>query len=548
MSLRRIGEMRPPLSLIVVFLSFSLLAACTTHKMVQSPGSHTSVTGSNLVAKAPIESGIGWGRRTRYVSLRETRPASRSKWNREKYDGPEENRFVSVSEEPRSTFSIDVDTAGYANVRRLIEERMDIPSDAVRVEEMVNYFDYDYPCPQGDIPFAVVGEVSSCPWKPQHKLVRVALQGKEVKKEEMGPTNLVFLVDVSGSMDSKNKLPLLKKSLSLLVDEMDPNDRLAIVTYAGAAGLALPSTPCSKSERIFQALDELSAGGSTAGGEGIQLAYRTARANYVRGGINRVILATDGDFNVGVSSDNELVDLIEKEAKSGVYLSVLGFGGGNLNDSMLEKISGRGNGNYVYIDTIREAQKVLVEQRAGSLVTIAKDVKLQVEFNPAKVQAYRLIGYENRALENRDFTDDKKDAGEIGSGHQVTAFYEIVPPGLEFEQTTLPKLRYQKVSPKPALTGSDELLTVNIRYKPPGSDRSSQVAYALKDSGNKFRNASPDFRFASAVAAFGMELKDSEHIGSIGKNQILAWAGPGTKRDPHGYRREFVELVRKARM
>lgn len=539
--------MRPPLSLVVVFFSFGLFTACSTHKMVSS-GGNSSVCGSSLVAKAPIEAGLSWGRRTKYVSLRETRAAVGGGMNHERYDDIEENPFISVGEEPRSTFSVDVDTAGYANVRRLIKERMKIPDGAVRVEEMINYFDYNYPRPQGDAPFAVVGEVASCPWEAKHKLVRVALQGKDIEKEQVASANLVFLVDVSGSMSSENKLPLLKESLSLLVSELEPTDRLAIVTYAGAAGLALPSTPCSESDNILRALDKLSAGGSTAGGEGIKLAYQTARKHFVQGGTNRVILATDGDFNVGVSSDSELVNLIEKEAESGVFLSVLGFGGGNLNDSMLEKISGRGNGNYAYIDTKKEARKVLVEQRAGSLVTIAKDVKLQIEFNPAKAQAYRLIGYENRTLENRDFTDDEKDAGEIGAGHQVTAFYEVVPPGEEFEQSPLPELRYQTVSAVPVDSRGDELLSVNIRFEQPDSDRSNAVAYVVKDDDKKFKNASPDFRFASAVAAFGMTLKGSEHINTVGKNQILAWAGPGTRRDPYGYRREFVELVRKAKM
>ncbi len=470
------------------------------------------------------------------------------KFNTERYEHLDENPFLKVEESPRSTFSVDVDTASYANVRRMIEAKQEIPKGAVRIEEMVNYFDYHYPAPKGDVPFSVADEVSTCPWEPKHKLVRIALRGKNVELKERPAANLVFLVDVSGSMGSENKLPLLKRSLAMLVEGMKPTDRIALVTYAGSSGLALPSTPCSELKKINAALKELDAGGSTAGGAGIELAYKVAQKNFIKDGINRVILATDGDFNIGITNDSDLVDLIEEKAQSDVFLSVLGFGMGNYNDQMLEKLSGKGNGTYAYIDTINEARKVLVQEASGSLVTIAKDVKLQVEFNPRKVQAYRLIGYENRKMKDRDFNDDQKDAGEIGAEHQVTAFYEVVPVGVKFKQPDLNKLKYQK--PESTTThsaDSNELLTVNFRYKAPSATTSQQVSHPVKDAATPFAKASPDFRFAASVAAFGMLLRESKHSGSTDRKSILAWAGTSRGPDTHGYRAEFIDLVKKSR-
>ncbi|MEM1443028.1 MAG: VWA domain-containing protein, partial [Verrucomicrobiota bacterium] len=427
--------MRPPLFFSLAAIITLLLPACRAPRHTAPPSSQ------HLPDKSPIQSHPPFLSLLRapssppgYATLR-----TRS----EKYAEYEENPFLAVKDAPRSTFSVDVDTASYANVRRMIQHKQEVPRDSVRIEEMVNYFPYHYPKPTHEtIPFAIAEEVSSCPWEPDHKLVRIAVQGQDVKSENRPHANIVFLIDVSGSMSAENKLPLLKKSLSMLIDQLNEDDRIALVVYAGSSGLVLPSTPVSQSDKIHEAIQDLSSGGSTAGGAGINLAYKTARKNFLEGGINRVILATDGDFNVGVTADRELTDVIEEKARSGIELTVLGFGMGNYNDSMLEKLSGKGNGNYAYIDTEKEARKVLVRETSGSLVTIAKDVKLQVEFNPAKVQAYRLLGYENRKLKDRDFNDDKKDAGEVGAGHQVTAFYEVVPVGVEFEQSSLTPLRY----------------------------------------------------------------------------------------------------------
>lgn len=529
--------MRP---LVVCCLLSSLpLAGClsvSSRSPYSRPG---SLAGSVHPAKSPVYS-------HRYAARKwaKTKPMPASG---ERYDHREDNQFRATRTSPLSTFSVDVDTASYANVRRMIREKITIPKGAVRVEEMVNYFEYDYPEPAGDLPFSVAEEVASCPWKPKHKLVRIALQGKNIAASTRPSANLVFLVDVSGSMNAENKLPLLQRSLLMLANQMRADDRIAIVTYAGSSSVALPSTPCSRAEAIHDAIDNLSAGGSTAGGAGLQLAYRVAKENFKKDGINRVILATDGDFNVGPSSDSDLVDLIEEKSRSGIFLSVLGFGMGNYNDSMLEKLSGKGNGNYAYIDTLNEARKVMIRQTSGTLMTIAKDVKIQVEFNPARVKAHRLIGYENRLLEERDFTDDKKDAGEIGAGHQVTAFYEIVPTGVPFSQPEADDLKYQTNQQKLSPAGEgNELMTVKLRYKGPAGKHSRELAFPIADSNRSFANASPDFRFASAVSAFGMNLRETPRTGHTSKRDILAWAKSGIRNDPFALRKEFIELVQQS--
>ncbi len=469
--------------------------------------------------------------------------------NTEGYSALTENPFLTVAQNPLSTFAADVDTASYSNVRRFLAQRRLPPKGAVRVEELVNYFPYRYAPPAGASPFAAHLEVASAPWAPQHRLVRIGLKGREVSDAVRPRANLVFLLDVSGSMNAANKLPLVQQSLRLLVGKLRPDDRVAIVVYAGATGLALPSTPVRESAKILAALDALQADGSTNGAAGIQLAYDIAKANFVPGGVNRVVLATDGDFNVGVASESELTDLIATKAKSGVFLSVLGFGMGNLKDGTLEQLADKGNGNYAYIDSLAEAKKVLVEQAGGTLVTIAKDVKLQVEFNPAVAQAYRLLGYENRLLRKEDFNNDKVDAGEIGAGHTVTALYEVVPVGAPTPETSpVDALKYQRVEATPRATpgANGELLTLKIRYKEPAGDVSSKLEFALRDGGKSFTEASADFKFAAAVAAFGLRLKDSAYRGDVTLGKVAEWAREGLVDDAGGYRTEFLGLVTEA--
>ena len=468
-------------------------------------------------------------------------------FNTESYDRIVDNRFLQVSQNPLSTFSIDVDTASYANVRRFLLGGMLPPKDAVRIEEMLNYFSYDYPVPSGQDPFSATVEVAEAPWESEHRLVRIGLKGKEIELEERPSSNLVFLLDVSGSMQPSNKLPLLKKAMRLLVDRLSENDRVAIVVYAGASGLVLPSTSCDQKEKILAALESLEAGGSTNGGSGIRLAYQTAVSSFISGGINRVILATDGDFNVGTTNQGDLTRLIEENAGSGVFLSVLGFGMGNYQDSTLEKLADMGNGNYAYIDDINEARKVLVDQINSTLVTIAKDVKIQIEFNPLQVSAYRLIGYENRLLSKEDFNDDSKDAGEIGAGHTVTALYEIVPSGKGIQIPGVDPLRYQAAIQTTQLAESGELLTLKLRYKQPDGQTSQLLEFPVRDSGKVYSQASQDFKFAAAVASFGMILRESPYRGNATLSGVLELAEEGKGSDPHGYRGQFLELVNKAR-
>jgi Ca-activated chloride channel family protein len=460
----------------------------------------------------------------------------------ESYSHIVENAFLGVDSSPLSTFSIDVDRASYSNVRRFINGGQRPPIDAVRIEEMINYFSFDYPDPDGDHPFSVTTEVSTAPWNPIHQLVRIGIQGERVDTENLPPSNLVFLIDVSGSMQSPDKLPLLKASFRMLVNELQPEDRVAIVVYAGAAGLVLPSTSGNEKDTILDAIEALEAGGSTAGGAGIILAYEVARENHIASGNNRVILATDGDFNIGASSDGEMVRLIEEKREQGTFLTVLGFGTGNLKDSKMEKLADHGNGNFAYIDNLTEARKVLVTEMGGTLMTIAKDVKIQVEFNPARVQAYRLIGYENRLLQDENFNDDTKDAGELGAGHSVTALYEVIPVGVDsqYEIADVDSLRYQ-ASGEPAVTSdSKELLFVKLRYKAPQGAESRLITHPVHDSNDQ---PSADLTFASAVAGFGMLLRDSEYCGDLGLPDVLNLARSSTGEDREGYRTEFVRLV-----
>ena len=461
--------------------------------------------------------------------------------NTEEYAPIKENEFKSALQEPLSTFSIDVDKASYSNVRRFLLDNQLPPKDAVRIEEMVNYFTYDYPQPTGDTPFSFSTEISGCPWNKKHKLVHIGIQGKKLDYENLKASNLVFLIDVSGSMDDPNKLPLLQKSMKMLVENLSSKDRVAIVTYAGEAGLVLPSTSASEKETICRALDNLHAGGSTAGGEGIELAYKVAKENLIKGGNNRVILATDGDFNVGISSTGDLVKMIEEKRKDDIYLTICGFGMGNYKDSRMEDISDAGNGNYFYIDNIQEAQKVFVTEMRANMFTIAKDVKIQVEFNPAKVGEYRLIGYEDRVMSSRDFEDDKKDAGELGAGHTVTALYEIIPAGSD-EVKNMP-LKYQQTKVN---DNGREWLTLKFRYKPIHSDQSILIEKPVEDNGTSFSDAPENLRFASAVASFGMLLRDSKYKGDFRYEDVLMIAKNASVFDKEGYRSEFIKLVETA--
>ncbi|MBI4909543.1 MAG: von Willebrand factor type A domain-containing protein [Acidobacteria bacterium] len=467
-------------------------------------------------------------------------------WNTEQYDHFVENPFASPRIQPLSTFSADVDTASYSNIRRVLREGRLPPPGAVRIEEMLNYFPYNQPGPEGDDPFAFQTELAQCPWNASNWLLRVAIRTKPVAMENLPPSNLVFLIDVSGSMDMPSKLPLIKQSMRLLVEQLREQDRVAVAVYAGAAGRVLDPTPGSDKRRILDAIESLRPGGSTNGAQGIRLAYQLARQSLLPKGNNRVILATDGDFNVGVSSDDELVRLIEQERESGVSLSVLGFGMGNLKDSKMEKLADHGNGNYAYIDTLREARKVLVEQMAGTLLTVAKDVKFQLEFNPAAVRSYRLIGYENRVLRPEEFNDDKKDAGDLGAGHQTTALYEIAPIASADLASPVDKLRYQDTKPNRRGKSSSELCFVKVRYKHPQSATSRLLKWPVLAAPGKFQEASADFRFAAAVAEAGQVLRNSKFTADGSLEHARKAAQSALAHDPGGYRAEFVQLLENA--
>ncbi|MEO1253256.1 MAG: von Willebrand factor type A domain-containing protein [Bacteroidota bacterium] len=460
--------------------------------------------------------------------------------NTEEYATIHENGFKKVLDHALSTFSIDVDAASYSNMRRYIQNGQLPPKDAVRIEEMINYFNYEYKNPTGQDPFSINTEVAAAPWNEKHLIAQIGLQGKKIDLNDLPASNIVFLLDVSGSMSSPNKLPLLKSAFKLLVNELRPQDKASIVVYAGAAGLVLPPTDGNSKDKIMEALDNLQAGGSTAGGAGIKLAYKIAKENFVEGGNNRVVLATDGDFNVGASSNAEMERLIEEKRKGDVFLTVLGFGMGNYKDSKMETLADKGNGNYAYIDTMKEAKKVLVNEFGGTMFTIAKDVKIQVEFNPAVVQAYRLIGYENRLLNDEDFNDDKKDAGELGSGHTVTALYEIIPVGVESEFVkNIDPLKYQSNNAQVTQV-TNELLTVKFRYKEPAGSKSKLITQVVK---NQTRKSSDNLDWSMAVAGFGMLLRDSAFKGDLTYATVEALGEQAKGKDDFGYRKEFLELV-----
>jgi Ca-activated chloride channel homolog len=481
------------------------------------------------------------------IDGRDGTPVDKEEWDREGYDHIKENRFLDVKENPLSTFSIDVDAASYSNIRRFLNESQMPPAGAVRIEEMINYFRYEYPQPAGDRPFSINTEISAAPWNTEHRLVLIGLQGKTIEMENLPSSNLVFLIDVSGSMESEAKLPLVKSSLKLLVDQLREQDRVSIVVYAGAAGLVLPPTSGYDKQKIRDAIDNLSAGGSTAGGAGIRLAYNTARETFMKDGNNRVILCTDGDFNIGESSDDAMERLIEKERSAGVFLTVLGFGTGNYQDAKMQKLADKGNGNHAYIDGLSEAKKVFVSEFGGTLFAIAKDVKLQVEFNPSKVKGYRLLGYENRMLAKEDFNDDKKDAGELGSSHTVTALYEIIPAGTDSRFLEDPDpLRYRKGDLRNSNRHGDEAIFVKLRYKDPNGDVSNLIEHPVMQKEIPLGQASANFRFAAAVAQFGMLLRGSEFKAAATYANVISLANGAKGTDREGYRAEFIELVRKA--
>lgn len=504
-------------------------------------GSGSAIMAKKKSRRAYPGGGLGIESRGYYVQPRDS----------ESYDEFNENDFKKAIQEPLSTFSIDVDTASYTNIRRFVERSQPVPKNSVRIEEMINYFNYSYAPPQDEKPFSVHTELTTAPWNKNNKLLRIGLKGKEIDWKDRKSSNLVFLIDVSGSMNNPNKLPLVKQGLKLMVENMDKKDRMAIVVYAGSSGLVLPSTPGSRKEEILAAFDRLSAGGSTNGGAGIQLAYQVAQDHFIKGGINRVILATDGDFNVGTTSRSSLIELIKEKAKSNVFLTVLGFGTGNLKDSQMEALANKGNGQYAYIDSYREGKRVLVEQIGGTLMTIAKDVKIQVDFNPSKVEGYRLIGYVNRLLNKEDFNDDKKDAGEIGAGHTVTALYEIVPKGGKLPKGSVQPSKY--IQPEPSQkesskTGSSEWLTVRLRYKQPEGSQSTKMEFPVKGEASRFEEASTDTRWAAAVANFGMILRDSSFKGDNSTySSVIKFAEKAKGEDKHGRRQEMIDLLKKLR-
>ena len=503
-----------------------LLVACNSASRDLAKESYKSDIREEATEGTAEESEVAAVPQVQQIAVGANQVNQERKASSEQYDIINDNTFKLVSENPLSTFSIDVDAASYSNVRRFINNGQLPPPDAVRIEELINYFTYNYPQPKDNKPFSLTTEVTNAPWNPDHKLVQIGLQGKRISTEELPSSNLVFLFDVSGSMAEPNKLPLLKSAFRLLVNQLDETDRVSIVVYAGAAGVVLPPTPGDEKDKILAALEELQAGGSTAGGDGIQKAYKLAEDNFIKNGNNRVILATDGDFNVGIASDADLVSLIQEKRQAGVFLTILGFGTGNFQDGKMEKLSNHGNGNYAYIDDVAEAQKVLVKEMGGTLLTIAKDVKIQVEFtNPLLVESYRLVGYENRLLNDRDFDDDTKDAGELGAGHSVTALYEIVPT--------------KKAAKNPGL------MQVNLRYKLPKEDTSQLITRNVWDENTSFNEASEDLRFAAAVASFGMVLRNSPYKGNMDLNQVLELAKNSQGTDLDGYRGEFVDLVKK---
>lgn len=533
-------------------IAIQAVEVCAERPIVQKQVAASQVISSHAVPNAYTQRGFRDGgvflRGGRTEDIRIFVEGTNGQFNTEQYDNIVDNEFRDVLAHPLSTFSIDVDAASYSNVRRFINGGQLPPKDAVRIEEMINYFQYDYPQPRDSHPFSICTESAPAPWNKSHTLLLVGLQGRTYATADLPPGNLVFLLDVSGSMNSPDKLPLVKSAFRLLVDRLRAEDRVAIVVYAGNAGLVLPSTPGNRKSDILEAIDNLEAGGSTAGGAGIQLAYTIARENFLEKGNNRVILATDGDFNVGMSSDGDLVRLIEEKRKEGIYLSVLGFGTGNYKDARMEKLADKGNGNYAYIDNLQEARKVFVGQMAGTLYTIAKDVKIQIEFNPARVRAYRLIGYENRLLAKEDFNDDTKDAGELGAGHSVTALYDIVPAG---DPVSLPQVDSLKYSRNPVRRDpilADEVATIKLRYKPPADSTSRLLVSIVRAEQEGAIGEQNNLAFASGVAEFGMLLRDSRFKGSSSYESVLGRARAAKGPDSEGYRAEFIRLVDSARL
>jgi Ca-activated chloride channel family protein len=473
--------------------------------------------------------------------------AGPDRFNTEEYDRIYENEFLEAKGNPLSTFSIDVDNASYSNVRRFLQNNQLPPKDAVRIEEMINYFSYSYPKPEGKDPFALYTEVGNCPWNSKNLLVHIGIQGKKLNYDDLKPSNLVFLLDVSGSMSDENKLGLIKKSMKMMLEHLDKRDKISIVVYAGAAGAVLPSTPADEKKAIIKAFDKLEAGGSTAGGEGIELAYKIAKENLISGGNNRIILCTDGDFNIGTSSTGDLVRLIEEKRKDNIYLTICGYGMGNYKDGRMEQISNAGNGNYFYIDNIKEAEKVFVKELRANMFTIAKDVKIQVEFNPAQVHSYRLIGYENRMLAKEDFNDDTKDAGELGAGHTVTAIYEIVPAGKVTEIKRVDDLKYQETKLSKSASAK-EILTLKLRYKPIGSNESLLVSKTIENNPAVGKDLSSDFKFSASVAAFGMLLRGSEFKGEANFQLVKELAKSSEILSSDDYKNEYLGLVKSAEL
>ncbi len=500
-----------------------------------------AIKGERVAKSNDVEAPVASG-----VNSRQFFQASKNSINTEGYATVQENGYKNVISNPLSTFSIDVDNASYSNIRRYINMGEIPPPDAVRIEEMINYFKYDYPEPSGDSPFSLSSELAVCPWNTKHWLLHIGLRGKSIDKASLPSSNLVFLIDVSGSMNNPNKLPLLKSAFGLLAGELRPRDHVAIVVYAGAAGLVLESTPGNRKETILRAIDNLQAGGSTAGGAGLKLAYDVAERNFIEGGNNRIILATDGDFNVGESSNGAMERLIEEKRKGGVFITVLGFGMGNIKDDKMELIADKGNGNYAYIDNLQEARRVLVREFGGTLFTIAKDVKFQIEFNPARIDSYRLVGYENRLLSEEDFNDDRKDAGDMGSGHTVTALYELVPSGTGEYTPSVDPLKYQVSEERVNNRNytSDEYLTIKIRYKNPESMASRLMVKPLSGSVKPISQASENLRFAASVAEFGMVLRNSGFCGNATLEQAATLAGSSRGEDVDGYRAEMIRLIK----
>jgi Ca-activated chloride channel homolog len=512
------------------------IAKAKISKMLQGSAAGVAISQNTSVATSPA------------VAIQDKKNIySSTDTNQEDFGILVENAFESPQNSPLSTFSIDVDNASYTNVRRFINSGQKVPKDAVRVEEMVNFFKYNYPQPTTEHPFSINTTYSNCPWNPNHQILKIGLQGKNIPTENLPASNLVFLIDVSGSMSDPNKLPLLKQSLKILVNELRPKDKVAIVVYAGAAGLVLPPTSGIEKKTIINALENLNAGGSTAGGAGIQLAYKMAQENFIEKGNNRVILATDGDFNVGSSSDSDMQNLIEDKRKSGVFLTCLGYGMGNYKDKKMEILADKGNGNYAYIDNIQEANRFLGKEFKGSMFAIAKDVKIQIEFNPKHVLSYRLIGYKNRKLRPEDFKNDAIDAGELGSGHTVTALYEIIPTGVEstFLNPKTDDLKYTKTTENDTKY-NDELATIKFRYKKPDGEKSIEMVETIENKTIVLENASEDFKFSSAVAWFGLKLRDSKLVTNKESKEILTLAKQGITKDIDGYRAEFIRLVESA--